>query len=206
VGALKQALDEGRLGRIVGMQLNCFWNRDAPYYAGDWKGTRELDGGILYTQFSHFIDLAVWLLGDLRRATAFAGNFMHAGVTAFEDGLVAAVEFRSGTLGTMHFTTNAHGRNMEGSLTLFGEKGTVKVGGQYLNELEYQRIDGYRIEGLPEGGTANDYGTYQGSMSNHHLVYDNVADVLLRQGVITTSAFDGLKTVDAIEKLYGAVR
>jgi hypothetical protein len=96
---------------------------------------------------------------------------------------------------------------MEGSLTIFGEKGTVKIGGQYLNELEYQRIQDYAINDLPAGNSANQYGNYQGSMSNHDKVYDNLVEVLLRNGTITTSAWEGLKTVSIIEKIYStAVR
>jgi UDP-N-acetyl-2-amino-2-deoxyglucuronate dehydrogenase len=93
---------------------------------------------------------------------------------------------------------------MEGSLTIFGEKGTVKIGGQYLNELEYQHIQDYTIGELPAGNVANQYGTYQGSMSNHDKVYDNLIDVLLNNGTMTTSAWDGLKTVSIIEKIYSA--
>ncbi len=203
---VRRLIQEGRLGQLYSMQLNCFWNRDAAYYDGDWKGTKALDGGILFTQFSHFIDLAIWLLGDVRVLSAASQNFAHTTTTEFEDTLVSTVEFRSGVLGTLHFTTNAYAHNMEGSLTLFGERGTVKIGGEYINTLDYHRIHDYQPGVLPQGGEANDYGTYKGSMSNHDLVYDNVADVLLRGGSITTSAFDGLKTVDVIERIYAAVR
>ena len=91
---------------------------------------------------------------------------------------------------------------MEGSLAIFGEKGTVKIGGQYLNELEYQEIENFKIENLPEGNKANNYGTYVGSMSNHDKVYDNLIEVLQNNGVISTSSFEGLKTVEIIEKIY----
>ncbi len=95
---------------------------------------------------------------------------------------------------------------MEGSITVFGENGTVKIGGQYLNVLEYQNIKDYKIENLPESGPANDYGSYQGSMSNHDKVYENVIDVLTNGGTITTNFMDGLKTVQIIEKIYNAAR
>ena len=95
---------------------------------------------------------------------------------------------------------------MEGSLTIFGEKGTIKIGGQYLNELEYQNIEGYKIEGLPEGNPANNYGKYQGSMSNHDKVYQNVVDVLSNGGVIATNGFEGLKTVEIIDKIYQSAK
>jgi predicted dehydrogenase len=93
---------------------------------------------------------------------------------------------------------------MEGSLTIFGEKGTVKIGGQYLNELEYQNIKDYKIENLPEGNKPNNYGTYFGSMSNHGLVYDNLIDVLTNGATISTNAFEGLKTVEIIDKIYNS--
>ena len=91
---------------------------------------------------------------------------------------------------------------MEGSLTIFGEKGTVKIGGQYLNELEYQDIENYRIENLPPGKPPNQYGQYQGSMSNHDKVYQNVIEVLEGSGIIATNGLEGLKTVEIIDKIY----
>lgn len=206
VAAVKQAIDEGKLGRIYSVQLNCFWNRNPEYYQDSWKGSLELDGGTLYTQFSHFIDLLYWLIGDIESAMAFAENFAHQETVEFEDCGVAALKFRNGALGAVHFTINSFAKNMEGSLTIFAEKGTVKIGGQYLNELEYQSFDNFRIEGLPEGRPANQYGHYQGSMSNHDQVYKNVVDVLSNDGVIATNGFEGLKTVEIIEKIYGALR
>ena len=95
---------------------------------------------------------------------------------------------------------------MEGSLSIFGEKGTVKIGGQYLNELEYQNIQDYRIENLPEGNKANNYGNYQGSMSNHDKVYENLVAVLTTNASINTNAFEGLKTVEIIDKIYNAAK
>src|SRR5690606_30801549 len=115
---------------------------------------------------------------------------------------VVIMEFYNGAIGTINYTVNSFGKNMEGSLTIFGEKGTVKVGGQYLNELEYQHIEEYRIENLPEGNTANNYGTYFGSMSNHDKVYENLVDVLTNNAAISTSSFEGLKTVEIIDKIY----
>ena len=202
VAAVKQLLDEGKLGKIYSVQLSCFWNRNPDYYNNSWKGTLELDGGTLYTQFSHFIDLLYWMLGDIKQVKAFMANYAHKGIIEFEDTGVIIAEFYNGAIGTINYTVNSYNKNMEGSLTLFGEKGTVKIGGQYLNELEYQNIEGYRIENLPEGNTANNYGNYQGSMSNHDKVYDNLIDVLQNNAAISTSSFEGLKTVEVIEKIY----
>jgi hypothetical protein len=95
---------------------------------------------------------------------------------------------------------------MEGSLTIFGENGTVKIGGQYLNELEYQNIKDYQITELPTGNPPNNYGQYIGSMSNHDKVYENVIDVLINSGKIATNGFEGLKTVEIIDKIYTAAR
>ena len=206
VVAVKKLLDEGRLGKLYTVQLNCFWNRNADYYQDSWKGTRKLDGGSLYTQFSHFIDLLYWMVGDVKDAYAMVDNFAHRDTVEFEDSGVVAVRFYNGVLGTISFTINSFEQNMEGSLTLFAENGTVKIGGQYLNELEYQRIRDYEITGLPPGNAANSYGSYQGSMSNHGMVYANLVEVLNGGGVIATNGYEGLKTVEIIDKIYSAAK
>lgn len=206
VAAVKEAIEGGKLGKIYSVQLSCFWNRNEDYYLNSWKGTNLMDGGTLFTQFSHFIDLLYWIIGDVRRAYALTGNFAHQNIIEFEDTGVVALEFYNGALGTINYTVNSFGKNMEGSLTIFGEKGTVKIGGQYLNELEYQNIQDFKIENLPAGNTANNYGTYQGSMSNHDRIYENVVDVLSNGGSISTSAFEGLKTVEIIDKIYQSAK
>lgn len=202
VAAVKNLVDEGKLGKITSIQLNCFWNRNPDYYRNSWKGTLKLDGGTLFTQFSHFIDLLYWIVGDVQQVQAYMGNFVHQGIIEFEDTGVVILQFTNGAIGTINYTVNSYQKNMEGSLTLFGEKGTVKIGGQYLNELEYQSIEGYTIRDLPEGNKPNNYGNYVGSMSNHDKVYDNVIDVLRNNASITTSAYEGLKTVEIIDKIY----
>lgn len=206
VVAVKQAIDKGILGRIYSVQLNCFWNRNDDYYANSWKGTKHLDGGILFTQFSHFVDLLYWMMGDVKKVHTLTGNFAHKQSIEFEDTCVVAFEFNNGALGTMHFTINSHRKNMEGSVTIFAENGTVKIGGQYLNELEYQDIHDYKIKGLPAGNVANNYGAYVGSMSNHDKVYANLADVIHNGAAINAGALDGLKTVEIIEKIYAAAQ
>jgi UDP-N-acetyl-2-amino-2-deoxyglucuronate dehydrogenase len=195
VNAVKMAIDEGRLGKIFSVQLSCFWNRNEDYYRNSWKGTNALDGGTLYTQFSHFVDLLYWIIGDIKKTKAFTANYAHKGIIEFEDTGVVALEFYNGAIGTINYTVNSFEKNMEGSLTIFGEKGTVKIGGQYLNELEYQNIKDYKIDNLPEGNKPNNYGNYQGSMSNHDKVYENLIEVLNNGGSISTNAFEGLKTV-----------
>ncbi|HYC39256.1 MAG TPA: Gfo/Idh/MocA family oxidoreductase [Chitinophagaceae bacterium] len=206
VAAVKKALDENRLGTVYNVQLTCFWNRDDNYYRNSWKGTKLLDGGSLFTQFSHFIDLLYWFFGDVQRVAAFTENFAHTHSIEFEDSGVAILQFYSGPIGTINFSVNSYKKNMEGSLTIIAEKGTVKIGGQYLNTLEYQCIDGYTIEISDKGNEANQYGTYVGSMSNHDKVYANIIAVLRNGDRISTNFFEGLKTVEIIEKIYQAAQ
>ncbi len=206
VAALKQIIDDGKLGKILNVELNCFWNRNDEYYRqSDWKGKKAIDGGTLFTQFSHFIDLLYWLIGDFKSLDAIGRNFIHNELVEFEDTGVVIGEFVNGALCTINYTVNSYKKNMEGSITVFGEHGTVKIGGQYLNVLEYQSIEGFMIEGLPESRPANDYGFYQGSMSNHEKVYENVLDVLTNSGTIAANAFEGMKTVEIIERIYNSM-
>ena len=202
VVAVKKAIDEGRLGKIFNVQLNCFWNRNDAYYNNNWRGTKALDGGILYTQFSHFIDVMYWMIGDITAAISYKKNYLHQHNIELEDTGVVILKLQNGALGTINYTVNSFEKNMEGSLTIFGEKGTVKIGGAYLNTLEYQCIENYTIENLPEGNSSNQYATYQGSMSNHDKVYENLIDVLNNNSSMAANAFDGLKTVEMISKIY----
>jgi UDP-N-acetyl-2-amino-2-deoxyglucuronate dehydrogenase len=207
IQAMKEAIDKGKLGRILSVQLNCFWNRDDRYYIeSDWKGKKALDGGTLYTQFSHFIDLLYWMVGDVVRVHAITKNLNHPRTVEFEDTGVVLVEFKNGAIGTIHYTVNTFKKNMEGSITVFGEKGTIKVGGQYLNVLEHQSIDGYEIKNVPQSAPANEYGFYQGSMSNHDKVYANVIAVLSGDAQIATSGYEGMKTVEIVERIYASAK
>jgi predicted dehydrogenase len=206
VAAVKDAIDKGILGKIYSVQLSCFWNRNDDYYANSWRGTTDLDGGTLYTQFSHFVDLLYWMIGDVKRAYALTANFAHKQTIDFEDTGVVALEFYNGALGTINYTVNSYNKNMEGSLTLFAEKGTVKIGGQYLNELEYQNVEGFEFKNIPAGNKANNYGSYIGSMSNHDKVYENLISVLLNGDSISTNSFEGLKTVEIIDKIYQSAK
>jgi len=204
VVAVKQALDEKRLGNIFSIQLTCFWNRNEDYYKNNWKGTKELDGGTLYTQFSHFIDLLYWFFGDVKHVCAFTKNFAHQDIIEFEDSGVVILQFYSGAIGTINYSVNSFGKNMEGSLTILGEKGSIKIGGQYLNTLEYQCIEDYEIAVTDSGAGPNNYGNYVGSMSNHDKVYSNVIDVIQNGEEISTNFFEGLKTVEIIDRIYNA--
>ncbi|MEP6710942.1 MAG: Gfo/Idh/MocA family oxidoreductase [Ferruginibacter sp.] len=201
VQAVKALLNEDKLGNIFSFQINCFWNRPKEYYLNNWKGTKDLDGGTLFTQFSHFIDLLFWFLGDVKEIKAITRNYEHP-IIEIEDTGIVMLEMLSGAIGTLNYTVNSFQKNMEGSFTIFGEKGTVKIGGQYLNELEYQCIDNIKIENLAAGKPANAYGFYQGSMSNHDKVYEHLLKAIEIPGYEFASALDGMKTVEIIEKIY----
>ena len=206
VHAVKKLLDENRLGNIINIAVNCYWNRNKDYYYSSyWKGVSSKDGGALFTQFSHFIDLMYWFVGEVKSVYAYAKNYDHPEIE-IEDTGVVAIEFANGAIGTLNFTNCAYGQNMEGSITLFGEKGTVKIGGEYLNTLEYQKIEDFEIKNLHKGSGSNDYGTYKGSMSNHDKVYENVVGVLKNNGYIKVDGIAGMQTVKIIENIYKSIQ
>ena len=207
VMALKKAIDDGWLGRVLSVSLNCFWNRGADYYRDSWHGSRELDGGTLFTQFSHFVDLLPWMIGDVEEAQAYCENYLHKADMEFEDTGAVILKFTNGALGSIQYNVNSFDRNMEGSITVFGELGTVKIGGEYLNKLEYQHIHDRRIDFQDVEMRPNDYGTYKGSMSNHEKVYEDMLESLTSGKDPMAGGEDGMKTVQIIEKIYqSAVR
>ncbi len=206
VVAVKDAIEKSILGKIFSIQLNCFWNRTESYYQDSWRGTKDLDGGTLFTQFSHFIDLLFWFFGDVETVHALTENFNHQNLIEFEDTGAVVLKFKNGIIGTMNYTVNSFHKNMEGSLTIFAEKGTVKIGGQYLNELEYQNIKNFSFDNLPKGNLANDYGNYVGSMSNHDKEYKNLIEVLQSGKLNKDNSFEGMKTVEIIQKIYQSAK
>jgi len=200
---LKEMIDEERLGDIFLVDINCYWNRDERYYKGDgWKGTADLDGGTLFTQFSHFVDIMYWLFGDIENIHGRFADFTHKGITAFEDSGIVNFDFVNGGVGSLNYSTSVWGRNLESSMTIIGSKGSIKVGGQYMNNVEYCHVEGYEMPELPPSGPANDYGTYKGSAANHHFVIQNVIDTIKNRNVATTNALEGLKVVEIIERIY----
>lgn len=202
VAFLKELVNSNALGKIYSFQINCFWNRPPAYYT-DWKGTKSMDGGTLFTQFSHFVDLLYWLLGDVRIVQSFIKNCAHPAIE-FEDTGMILFDMKSGAVGSMNYTVNCFNKNMEGSIAIFAENGTIKIGGEYLNELEYFNVAGMEMPVLPKGNPANGYGFYKGSMSNHDKVYENLIKALDGEDHLFASALDGLKTVEIIENIYKA--
>ena len=200
---LKDVIDKKILGKIYMVQLNCYWNRDARYYkAGNWKGTASLDGGTLFTQFSHFIDIMYWLFGDIRNIQAKFSDFSHKELTDFEDSGHVTFNFVNGGMGCLNYSTAIWDKNLESSITIIAENGSVKVGGQYMNKVEHCHVSNYQMPELQEASPANDYGAYKGSAANHHFIIENVVDVLKGRTTITTNALEGLKVVDIIERIY----
>lgn len=200
---LKDIVSSGVLGSVYMVQLNCYWNRDERYYKpGGWHGTIELDGGTLFTQFSHFIDILYWLFGDIHKIHSRFASFNHEDLTDFEDSGFVSFELNDGGLGCINFSTSVWNKNLESSITILAENGSIKVGGQYMNEVEYCHIKNYQMPVLPPTNPANDYNGYKGSAANHHYIIDNVVDVLTGKAVITTNAMEGLKVVEIIERMY----
>lgn len=200
---LKGMIDSGRLGNIYLVTVDCFWNRDNRYYKGEgWHGTKELDGGTLFTQFSHFVDIVYWLFGDIHDVKADLIDFNHKNLTDFEDSGLITFKFQNGGFGSFNYSTAVWDTNFESTLTVIAENGTVKVGGQYMNEVHYCHVKDYVMPELPKANEANDYGGYKGSAANHNFVFDNVVEVLNEKSAITTNAMEGLKVVEIIENIY----
>lgn len=200
---LKDVIENKLLGNIHMVQLNCYWNRDDRYYTpGNWHGSANMDGGTLFTQFSHFIDIMYWLFGDIKNIKANFNDFIHKNSTAFEDSGFVSFDFVNEGMGSINYSTAVWNKNLESSITVIGENGTIKVAGQYMNEVTYCDIKNYEMPELKPCNPPNDYGLYKGSAQNHHYIIQNVVDKLNNGGIITTNAFEGLKVVDIIERIY----
>ncbi len=203
---LKQIIEEKRLGEIYLVNINCFWNRDSDYYNGGdpnyWKGKLALDGGTLFTQFSHFIDTMFWLMGDIENISAKFYDFNHQKTTEFEDSGLVHFDFVNGGAGSLNYSTAVANKNMESSISIIGEKGSVKVGGQYMNEIVYCDVQDYEMPELESTLPPNDYGKYKGSAANHQMVIQNVVETLKNEKVATTNMLEGMKVVEIIENIY----
>lgn len=203
---IKDVVESGKLGKIFLVQLNCYWNRDERYYVADsWHGKKNLDGGTLFTQFSHFIDILYWLFGDIDNIRSSMADFNHSGLTEFEDSGIVTFDFLEGGIGSINFSTSVWNQNLESSMTIIAENGSVKIGGQYMDKVEYCHIKDYVMPELAATNPGNDYGAYKGSAQNHHYVIQNVIDVLRENSSITTNALEGLKVVDIINRIYKGV-
>ncbi|MEQ1797222.1 MAG: Gfo/Idh/MocA family oxidoreductase [Lacibacter sp.] len=204
VAAVKQLLNKNKLGTVYTIQINCFWNRGISYYKqSNWRGTKKMDGGVLYTQFSHFIDLLYWFFGDIKSVKGFTANLAHQQLIEVEDTGVFSFVTKAGVPGTFTYSTNASNKNFEGSVTILAQKATVKIGGPYLNKIDYQEpqlIDELQLN----AGQPNQYKGYQGSMNNHAKVYDEFLQVIAGKQKQYTSGEEAIHSVRMIEQFYAA--
>jgi len=207
---MKEVVDSGILGEIYEVHIRCFWNRDNRYYQArekspiNWRGSKELDGGVLFTQFSHFIDVMYWVFGDIQFIQTRLYNHNHQTSTEFADSGMVHFDFIKEGNGSLQFSTSVFEENMESSMTILAEKGAFKVGGQYMERIEFVKIQDYTMPDLPAASAPNDYGTYKGSAGNHAFVIQNVIDTLQGKAQIATGGEDGMKVVDIIQRIYGA--
>ena len=202
VQQVKKLMNENLLGNIYFINVNCFWNRNEYYYnESNWRGKKELDGGCLFTQFSHFIDILYYLFGEIKNVQGLIKNLNHA-YTEVEDSGSFVMETINGAIVNFNFSTCSFEKNMEGAITILAENGTVKIGGQYLNTIEYQHIKAVQLPEINIVAKSNDYGKYQGSMSNHDKIIANVINTLQGKDTIMTNATEGMQVVKIIEEMY----
>ncbi|QDP85854.1 Gfo/Idh/MocA family oxidoreductase [Chryseobacterium sp. SNU WT5] len=200
---LKDLLDSKKLGKIFMVQVSCYWNRDERYYSkNSWRGTKNLDGGSLYTQFSHYLDILFWLFGDITNIISKLKDFNHQKLTEFEDSGIITFDFQSGGIGSFNFSTSVWQENLESSITIISEYGSVKVGGQYMEQVEKCLIKDYELPALSQTNACNDYGTYKGSAQNHHFLYQNIADMLNRNVKLRTQLDESVQLIERIEQIY----
>ena len=200
---LKRAIEKNRFGRIYMAQANVFWQRPQAYYdAEKWRGTWEFDGGAYMNQASHYVDAIYWLFGNVDSVSAFTATM--ARKIEAEDTGSAILQFRSGIIASINVTMLTYPKNFEGSITIIGEKGTVKVGGVAVNKIEKWEFDEYddddRIAMDSNYVPPNVYGF------GHNPYYRNVADVLLGKAEPSTDGRDGRKSVEIIQAIYRSAK
>ena len=202
---LKSLLESKKLGNIYMVQISCYWNRDDQYYSNNtWRGTKNLDGGTLYTQFSHYLDILFWMFGDITNIESKLENFNHQKTTEFEDSGIITFDFQSGGIGSFNFSTAVWKENLESSLTLIAEKGSVKIGGQYMEKVEKCVVKDYVISNLEEKSLPIEYGSYKGSPQNHYLLYKDIANLLNRNIPISMEVGESIKLIERIEDIYNS--
>ena len=200
---LKEIVSQNILGKIFHVQINCFWNRDEKYYKKNgWKGKLQEDGGTLFTQFSHFVDTLYWVFGDITNIKASFNNFNHQESIEFEDSGFIHFDLVNGGNGSLNYSTSAFNKNIESSITILGENGSIKIGGQYMEKVLHCEIKNYEMPNLAITNPPNDYGSYKGSAANHEYVINNAIQTLLGTETIKTPAHEGMKVVDIIERIY----
>lgn len=200
---LKRALDEGRFGRIYMVQVNVFWTRPQEYYdSAAWRGTWEFDGGALMNQASHYVDLLDWMIGPVDSVQAMTGTL--ARNIEVEDTAVMNIRWRSGALGSMSVTMLTYPKNYEGSITIIGENGTVRIGGVAVNEIEHWEFK----EPHPDDEFVKDasYETTSVYGFGHPLYYRNVIQTLRGEAKPDTDGREGLRSLELLIASYLSAR
>lgn len=200
-----EAIKNNRLGKIYMVQCNVLWNRYQEYYEqSEWRGTKAAEGGALFTQASHFIDILVWWFGKVTEAKTIMATQAHD--IEIEDCGQSSVLFESGVIGSISWTTNVYNKNFEGSITIIGEHGTIKIGGGYLNKVEYWDVKSHPLpDNISFVDQPNNYGKYQGSSSNHHRVIEEVVKDLCGEKSNIVEGREGELSIAAIETIYKGV-
>ena len=200
---LKNAITCGRFGRIYSVAVNVFWTRPQDYYdSADWRGTWEFDGGAFMNQASHYIDLLDWLIGPVDSVMAYTGTL--ARNIQVEDSGVAALRWRNGAMGTLNVTMLTHGQNYEGSITILGENGTVRIGGVAVNEIQHWEFADEQPD--DKNVTEASYATTSVYGFGHPLYYDNVIKTLKGEEKAKTDGREGLKSLELLIALYLSAR
>jgi UDP-N-acetyl-2-amino-2-deoxyglucuronate dehydrogenase len=200
---LRQAIQGGRFGRIYMVTVNVFWSRPQSYYdSAAWRGTWEFDGGAFMNQASHYIDLLDWLIGPVESVMAYTGTL--ARNIEVEDTGVAALKWRNGAMGSVNVTMLTYPKNFEGSITVLGEHGTVRIGGVAVNQIEH-----WEFAEKHEMDSQLDEASYQTSSVygfGHPLYYDNVIRTLRGECEPETDGREGLKSLELLIAMYRSAR
>ena len=200
---LKEAVEEKRFGRIYMVNLNVFWTRPQEYYdSAKWRGTWEFDGGALMNQASHYVDLIDWIVGPVESLHAYTATLERD--IEVEDSGVISLRWRNGALGSMNVTMLTYPKNLEGSVTILGEKGTVRIGGMAVNEIQHWEFADKR-ESDARIHEAN-YETTSVYGFGHPKYYDNVIEVLRGNAEPETDGREGLKSMEVLIATYLSAR
>lgn len=200
---LKQAIDEGRFGRIFMCTVNVFWTRPQSYYDdAPWRGRWDLDGGAFLNQASHYVDMLDWLVGPVDNVHAYTATL--ARDIEAEDTGVMSLRLRKGGLASINVTMLTHGKNFEGSVTILGERGTVRIGGVAVNQIQHWEFD----EARPEDETvkAANYGAASVYGPGHPLYYDNVISTLRGEQQAEVDGYSGLRSLEVVLAAYRSAR
>jgi UDP-N-acetyl-2-amino-2-deoxyglucuronate dehydrogenase len=200
---LKQAVDSDRFGRIYMVNINVFWTRPQEYYdSAAWRGTWGLDGGAFMNQASHYIDLLTWLIGPVESLQAYCAT-LERNIEAEDTGVIS-VKWHAGTLGSVNVTMLTYSKNFEGSITIIGEKGTVRVGGVAVNDIQqWDFAEKHQDDDLVKKASYDTNSVYG---FGHPLYYDNVISVLQGRAQPKTDGHDGLKSLEVLIAAYRSAK